>query len=332
MRFFSLLLVLLICIFSACSNEDTTPPVGSVEEVTLGVSAADYSIFLTLVLLAKEKGLFEAQGLNVTIQPYPHGAASLRALMEGQVDLAIGAEFPFVKQHLEGSPSRIIASIAQVDVLQLLARRDSGISQTSDLRGKRIAFIKGTQLEFCLHKFLASHGVAMTDIQSFHRLPPELAPAILQREVDAVVYREPMISNVKAQLQDNWIGWQLQDTQRVFWLLAGHKDHFRQRPEVVKRLLRALLEAESYYTENASKVFELITTRSKIRADVLERMLSGVAYRVSLDQELVIAMEDETRWHMDNRYTDVKEMPNYLEVIEFRGLDAVRPDRVGIIH
>ena len=43
-------------------------------------------------------------------------------------------------------------------------------------------------------------------------------------------------------------------------------------------------------------------------------------------------MEDEARWHIENEYTDAKEVPNYLDQIYFDALESVNPDAVNIIH
>jgi NitT/TauT family transport system substrate-binding protein len=61
-------------------------------------------------------------------------------------------------------------------------------------------------------------------------------------------------------------------------------------------------------------------------------MLPKIEYRLSLDKALLIAMEDEVRWHIKNRYTEAKRVPNYLDRIYFDALESVNPDAVNIIH
>ena len=51
-------------------------------------------------------------------------------------------------------------------------------------------------------------------------------------------------------------------------------------------------------------------------------------YRVRLDQNLPITLEDETRWAMKNKLTDQAVMPNYLSYIYVDGLKAVKPGAV----
>jgi len=62
--------------------------------------------------------LFKEQGRDMTYKIFPHCVANLKALQTGDVDMAIGAEFPLVRQNLEGGCMKIIASIAQIDVLE----------------------------------------------------------------------------------------------------------------------------------------------------------------------------------------------------------------------
>ena len=90
-------LTLLVISFGACSQDRKEQTTGSIQKVTLGVPSSDYPIFLALVLLAKEQGFFTEQGLDIVYKFFPHGVASLNALQSGDVDIAIGAEFPFVK-------------------------------------------------------------------------------------------------------------------------------------------------------------------------------------------------------------------------------------------
>jgi ABC-type nitrate/sulfonate/bicarbonate transport system substrate-binding protein len=327
-----LLLILIIITFVACSKEDAKGPTGALEKISLGIPSSDYPLFFAFVLLAKEQGFFKDQALDVTYKYYPHGVGSLKALQKGEVDMAIGAEFPFVRQNLEGSRAKIFASIAQVDVLQLIARKDSGISKITDLKGKRVALILGSQLEFCLDRFLIRHGLRLNDIEILNLLPLGIEKSILEGRSDAVVFREPMIGRIKAGLEGNWVNWQVQDKRYVFWIVACAEIYVAQHPKAIKQFLQALRKAELFYLNNPQEAIDTIVRKGNLSADFVELMLPKIEYKLSLEKELLIAMEDETRWHIEKQYSDTKEVPNYLDRIYFDALEFVKPDAINIIH
>jgi NitT/TauT family transport system substrate-binding protein len=327
-----LLLVLFVINFAACSNEEKEHPTGSLEKITLGLPKPDYPLFLALILLAREQGFFKEQGLDMTYKSFPHGVASLNALQSDDADIAIGAEFPFVKQNLEGSRMKIIASIAQVDVLELIARKDSGILEPADMKGKRVALIKESQLEFSLDRFLVNYELSLKDIEILNFFPPGIEKSILEGTADAIVFREPMNSRIKAELGDNWISWPIQDKQNVFWIVACKDTYVRQHAKVLERFLRAVRKAELFYLDDIQKAQEIIIAKGSLDEKLFERMLPQIEYKLSLEKTLLLAMEDEARWHIENQYTDTKKVPNYLDQIYFGALESVNPDAVSITH
>jgi NitT/TauT family transport system substrate-binding protein len=325
-------LILFVINFGACSNEGKEQPTGSFEKVTLGVPSSDYPLFFALILLAREQGFFKEQGLDINYKYFPHGVASLKALQSGDVDIAIGAEFPFVKQNLGGSRMQIVAAIAQVDVLELIARKDHGILEPADLKGKRVALIKASQLEFTLDRFLINYELSLKDLEILNLLPPGIEKSILEGTADAMVFREPMTGRIKAELGDNWVSWQIQDKQNIFWIMACKDTYVRQHVKVLEQFLRAVRKAELFYLDNTPKAHGIIIRKGSLNKALFERMLPKIEYKLSLEKTLLIAMEDEARWHIENRYADTKEVPNYLDQIYFGALESVNPDAVNIIH
>ena len=73
---------------------------------------------------------------------------------------------------------------AQHPGLSLGIRGDSDIKSFKDLKGKRVALIKGSQLEFCLDRFMIRHGLTLKYIEILNLFP--LANPILRPWVQSV--------------------------------------------------------------------------------------------------------------------------------------------------
>ena len=54
-------------------------------------------------------------------------------------------------------------------------------------------------------------------------------------------------------------------------------------------------------------------------------------FSLSLDQSLVVAMEDEGRWMIANNLTTAKTIPDIRDHIYTKGLEEVLPESVNVI-
>ena len=61
-------------------------------------------------------------------------------------------------------------------------------------------------------------------------------------------------------------------------------------------------------------------------------MWQNFSFGTGLDQELLLTLEDQARFAIDNKLTEQTKVPNYLDFIYFAGLEAVNPGSVSIIH
>jgi NitT/TauT family transport system substrate-binding protein len=55
-------------------------------------------------------------------------------------------------------------------------------------------------------------------------------------------------------------------------------------------------------------------------------------FSLSLDQSLILAMEDEARWMIKNNLTKEKQIPDFVNYIYTDGLKAIKPEAVRIIR
>jgi len=101
---------------------------------------------------------------------------------------------------------------------------------------------------------------------------------------------------------------------------------------MVKRLLSALLRAEVFVTSNQDEAKAIVARRLGFEMPYLDALWKGSRFKVSLPQELLLAMEDQSRWLMSAGLTDRTEVPDFLDLIYLDGLKAINPEAVSTIH
>ena len=93
---------------------------------------------------------FSDNGLAVTARDYDPPSLAIRDVAAGKLDLAGSSEYPVVLIGLAGANFSIIARYDATQTVYLIARKDRGIANISNLRGKKIGVPKGTIADFDL--------------------------------------------------------------------------------------------------------------------------------------------------------------------------------------
>ena len=128
---------------------DTTPA-GPPPSITIdpGHQAAS-----TLIIVAKEQGYFRNNGLNVTFIETPSAAVAVQNLLAGKTDIGFLNDYILSSPQLYQQPVNVIATLSESDTNFVVARKDHGILNVSDLQGKRIGVTKGSVGEYFLDRF-----------------------------------------------------------------------------------------------------------------------------------------------------------------------------------
>lgn len=288
--------------------------------------------FSALTLVADKKGFFTKYGLNVTIRDYPTGVGAVNDLMQGNADLAYAAEFVGVSLISKYPDLRIIGCTAECDVISIVSRNDRGIVTPKDLKGKSIAVPKNTQAEFFLGRYLALNGIEDTDIRIHYVDPADLVDSVVSGNDDAAIIWEPHAFIIGKQLGRNSTTFPAQSGQSFYWVIYTRPDVIRNRPDVLTRYFKALDEAGSYFYQNEKESKAVVREHVNLTEDYVDSLFKNNQYVLSLDQSLIIAMEDESRWMISNNLTTKKTVPNYLDYISTEPLHTVKPRMVNIIR
>jgi NitT/TauT family transport system substrate-binding protein len=309
-------------------GQPPTPPARQ-EPLTIATGSPEFS---ALTLVAQEKGYFLQHGLNVTVRDYPTGVLAINELLSGNADLAYAAEFVGVSTSFRPADFRIIASTAKSDVISLVIRNDRGISKPSDLKGRTIAFPKGTAAEFFLGRYLTLNRMNIRDVTVRYLAPAEMVTSVVKGDSDAAIIWEPYVYQIGEQLGRNSTTWQAQGGQRFYWVAYTRPDVIRDRPVMIRQYLRALDDAETFLYSHEFEAKAIVQRRLNMTDDYIENMWSKNQFGLSLDQGLILAMEDEARWMAEQNMTGGRTTPSYLDMIYQDAMREVKPSAVTIIR
>jgi NitT/TauT family transport system substrate-binding protein len=302
---------------------------GPPEKITIAYST---SFSAVLVHIAFTKGYFGEEGLDATPQPHASGKEALQSVLEGKADLATVADTPIMFAIMNGKKISTLAVIQTTNNEAIVARRDRGIAKPSDLKGKKIGLTLGTTGDFFADSFLLAHGIDRKHVKIIDLKPNEMAAALGMGKVDAVSAWNPTATQLKKKLGSKGIVFLGESIFTEMFCVSAGQEYVKNNPVAIKKVLRALLQAETFVQQQPEEARCLVAEFIKTDKVILDETWDNFTFRVVLDQALLVDLEEQTRWAMKNRLTKRKDMPNYLDFIYVDGLQAVKPAAVRIIR
>lgn len=285
-----------------------------------------------LVWVAEEAGFFKLNGLDVTPRKYDTGAGALNGMIKGEADIAVGvAEFPVVGKAFLKEGIRAIGTTDKAEFVFLVGRKDRGVGNVPDLKGKRVGTTLGTVAHFHLGRVLNLNGMNTEDVTVVDlKTPAEWVDAVANGDVDAVATAQPYVNYARDRLGANGVVLSIQSRQPIYGLIVSSKQWIGENPELARRFLKSLLQAEEYLETHAKEAKEIVQEALNLNPSYIEAVWSQNLFSVSLEQSLILAMEQEARWMIGNNLTPEKTVPNFLDFIYSDGLKSVKPGAVNI--
>jgi ABC-type nitrate/sulfonate/bicarbonate transport system substrate-binding protein len=325
---FFLAIMFVISTGPGCSKREKYA--GPPEKITIAYSTASNAV---LVYIAFAKDYFRDEGLDAIQQPHPFGKPALKAVIDGKADIATVGDTPIVFAILSGEKIATIAIIQTSNKNEaIFARRDRGITQASDLKGKKIGLTLGTTGDFFADSFLLGHGVDRKDVKFINMVPDEMAGALASGKVDAVSTWNPILIQLKKKFGNKGTILFGESLYTELFCVAAREEYVKKNPLMIRKVLRALIKAESFAQQHPEESRRLVADFIKTDKALLDEVWDIFTLQVALDQTLIADFEDQTRWAVKYRSTIHREIPNYLDFIYVEGLQAVKPEAVRIIR
>jgi sulfonate transport system substrate-binding protein len=173
-------------------------PLAHADHQKLSSVRIGYQKFGTLNVV-KAEGSFEkslaAHGISVTWILFPAGPQLLEALNAGSIDFGNAGDAPPIFAQAAGANLVYFGNQPPFPKGEgVLVKKDSSIQKVADLRGRRIAFNRGSNVHFFLVKLLEKYGLKLDEIRPVYLTPADAWAALEGGSVDAWAIWDPYMT------------------------------------------------------------------------------------------------------------------------------------------
>jgi NitT/TauT family transport system substrate-binding protein len=305
-------------LLSACTDKQES---GSFKATTsIAVSETPLS---APVFVAAKMGYFRKHGLDVTLERYNGGHKCLKAVLDGNTEYGTSSDYPIMINSFKRSDYEVLATFVSSDNdVKLMADRRKNITYPSDIKGKRIGVVSGGSSHYFLDRFLLFNNMKLDDVEIQHTSPEKMPAAITAGEVDAIAVLEPYAYLAREKLGDNLISFPAKDYYCETFNLVGLKKTVKENGDVAIRIIKALKEAEDFIESSPEQAQQIVIDELKIDQKFIRSIWSDFDFRLSLEQSLLLTLENEARWAIENKIVDEKFSPNFLGYINPAPINA----------
>jgi sulfonate transport system substrate-binding protein len=253
-----------------------------------------YQKYGKLVLL-KGRGTLEGKlkplGYSVSWTEFPSGPPLLEALNVGAIDFGITGETPPIFAQAAGAPLVYLAYDPPAPRGEaVLVPKDSPLKSVADLRGKKVALNKGSNVHYLLVRALEQAGLKYTDIQPVFLAPADALAAFTRGSIDAWVIWDPYEAAAEASTGARILtdGTGLVSNYQFYF---SSRKFLTEKPKATDVVLEALNEADDWAKNNIEVVAEQLSPSVGLPAAVLAASLKRESYGILPISNEVIASQ-----------------------------------------
>lgn len=269
-----------------------------------------------LLSVLKGRGTLEHRlaplGVKVTWTEFTAGPVQLEALNVGSIDFGDVGEAPPIFAQAAGAPLAYVgATVPRPASEAVIVPRDSAIRSVADLKGKKVAYNKGSNVQYFLARLLEKHGLKYGDVQSVFLPPADARAAFEKGSVDAWVIWDPFLAAAEVTLGARLLA----DAKGVVnnrGYFFSSLDYAAKNPDVIKALIEEINQVDQWANGHRDALAAELTPLWGIPKPVVDKVVARTVYgttpinRAILQEQQVIA----------DTFFELKLIPRKINVID----------------
>jgi len=232
--------------------------------------------------------VFKPLGVDIKWVDFQFGPPLLEAINVGSVDFGYVGDSPPIFAQAANARVRYVAAVKQEGSTQaIIVPQDSPIKTLADLKGKRVAFGKGSSAHNLLVAALEKAGLAWTDITPAPLAPADATAAFVKGSVDAWSIWDPYFASAELKEHARVIALDKDVHKPNSFYIAG-ADFVDKYPALVARLNAVFASEGVWADKHHEDVAKAQAEATGVDIEAIRRFVDRSTYRVvPVDSEVI---------------------------------------------
>lgn len=265
--------------------------------------------------ILKGRGTLEKRlaplGVSVTWTEFNAGPVQLEALNVGSIDFGDVGEAPPIFAQAAGAPLVYAgATVPRPKLEAIIVPKGSPIQTVADLKGKRVAYNKGSNVQYFLVKLLQKNGLQYSDVQSIFLPPADARAAFEKGAIDAWIIWDPFLAAAQKTLDARLLA----DASGVVNNRAYYftsRDFATKNPDVLKIAIEEINAIDTWAGKNKQAAAAELSAVLGLDKSITELYLSRAAFGTAVVNRDILAEQQS----IADTFFELKLIPKKLNLL-----------------
>jgi aliphatic sulfonates family ABC transporter substrate-binding protein len=266
-----------------------------------------------VLFLAKERGAFEkAVSAKVTWAQFQAGPPLLEAIGVGSVDLGATGDAPPIFAQAAGAGLVYAGAVALSGAAGgVLTPAKSGLTTIADLKGKKLAFTRGSSAHNQAVVALAQAGLTLKDVEPVNLSPADAAAALAQGGIDGWVIWDPFYTaaqidqGARVLARGETLGGSAQ-------FILARREFAEKQPVLLSAALDALAAEGRWADQNRPAVAEMMAKETQMPLSLLQNTVARESFLVGPITPEIVARQQE----IADRFLELGVLPKAVTIAD----------------
>jgi sulfonate transport system substrate-binding protein len=236
----------------------------------------DWATYNPVSMLFKDKGILEKElakdGITLRWVQTVSSSNALQFLNAGSIDFGSTAGSAALVAKINGNPIKSVYVYSRPEWTALVTTKDSKINKVEDLKGKKVAMVRGTDPHIFLVRALLGAGLTDKDITPvLVQQHADGGNLLIRGDVDAWAGLDPMMA--QHEVKDGARLFFRKPEANTWGILNAREEFAKDNPDIVRRVLSAYEEARKYSLANYPELKKVFIAVTKLDDAVVDKQL-----------------------------------------------------------